>query len=167
MICRSRFQLLVRRHLVQVTIALNGTTIGTLDGANVEIQEEVGANNIFIFGQTVEGIEKLHTQGYNPRSYYENDAELKAVLDWLYSDYFCPGEGALLKDLPDSLLQWGDPFFVLADCRAYIEEQERVSQTLVILNMGIYGGAKLAGSGKFSSDRTIQEYASIYGTQHL
>ena len=142
--------------------ALNGAlTIGTLDGANVEIQEEVGADNIFIFGQTVEGIEKLHTQGYNPRSYYENDAELKALLDWLYSDYFCPGEGALLKDLPDSLLEWGDPFFVLADYRAYIEEQERVSQT--------FGDTKLwasmavrnvAGSGKFSSDRTIQEYAS-------
>ena len=142
--------------------ALNGAlTIGTLDGANVEIQEEVGADNIFIFGQTVEGIEKLHTQGYNPRSYYENDAELKAVLDWLYSDYFCPGEGALLKDLPDSLLEWGDPFFVLADYRAYIEEQERVSQafgdTKLWASMAV---RNVAGSGKFSSDRTIQEYAS-------
>ena len=110
----------------------------------------------------------MHAQGYNPRSYYENDAELKAVLDWLYSDYFCPGEGALLKDLPDSLLEWGDPFFVLADYQPYIEEQERVSQT--------FGDTKLwasmavrnvAGSGKFSSDRTIQEYASDIWNQHL
>ena len=141
--------------------ALNGAlTIGTLDGANVEIQEEVGTDNIFIFGQTVEGIEKLKTGGYNPRSYCEKDEELKAVLDWLSSDYFSPAEGNILSDLPKSLLDWGDPFFVLADYRAYIDTQEKVDHSfkdtskwakMAILNV--------AGSGKFSSDRTISEYS--------
>ena len=141
--------------------ALNGAlTIGTLDGANVEIQEEVGQENIFIFGQTVEGIEKLKTNGYVPRSYYEQDDELKAVLDWLSSDYFSPSEGNVLSELPKSLLEWGDPFFVLADYRAYVEAQEKVDLAykersrwakMAILNV--------AGSGKFSSDRTISEYS--------
>ena len=75
--------------------ALNGAlTIGTLDGANVEIlEEEVGDENIFIFGKTVEGVEELRHSGYDPFSYYESDEELKAVLDWLSSDFFCPGKG--------------------------------------------------------------------------
>ena len=142
--------------------ALNGAlTIGTLDGANVEILEEVGDENIFIFGKTVDGIEELKNSGYEPRSYYEEDEELKAVLDWLASDFFSPEEGNVLEDLPKSLLEWGDPFFVLADYRAYMDAQERV---------GVSYGEKgrwasmairnVAGSGKFSSDRTIGEYAS-------
>ena len=91
--------------------ALNGAlTIGTLDGANVEILEEVGEDNIFIFGQTVEGIENLRSNGYEPRKHYETDEELKAVLDWLSSDYFSPKEGNVLEDLPKSLLDWGDLF---------------------------------------------------------
>jgi len=142
--------------------ALNGAlTIGTLDGANVEILEEVGDENIFIFGKTVDGIEELKNSGYEPRSYYEEDEELKAVLDWLASDFFSPKEGNVLEDLPKSLLEWGDPFFVLADYRAYMEAQERVGVA--------YGNKEqwasmairnVAGSGKFSSDRTIGEYAS-------
>ena len=142
--------------------ALNGAlTIGTLDGANVEILEEVGDENIFIFGKTVDGIEDLKNSGYEPRSYYEEDEELKAVLDWLASDFFSPKEGNVLEDLPKSLLEWGDPFFVLADYRAYMEAQERVGVA--------YGNKEqwasmairnVAGSGKFSSDRTIGEYAS-------
>ena len=142
--------------------ALNGAlTIGTLDGANVEILEEVGDENIFIFGKTVDGIEELKNSGYEPRSYYEEDEELKAVLDWLASDFFSPKEGNVLEDLPKSLLEWGDPFFVLADYRAYMEAQERVGEA--------YGDKEkwasmairnVAGSGKFSSDRTIGEYAS-------
>ena len=87
--------------------ALNGAlTIGTLDGANVEILEEVGEENIFIFGKNVQEIESLMDNGYNPRSYYESDEELKAVLDWLSSDYFSPDDGNLLEDLPKSLLDW-------------------------------------------------------------
>jgi starch phosphorylase len=142
--------------------ALNGAlTIGTLDGANVEILEEVGEKNIFIFGQTVEGIEKLGVEGYEPRKYYEEDEELKAVLDWLSSDFFSPKEGNVLEDLPRSLLDWGDPFFVLADYRAYVDAQEKVNSAYLDqarwASMAI---RNVAGSGKFSSDRTIGEYAS-------
>jgi starch phosphorylase len=142
--------------------ALNGAlTIGTLDGANVEILEEVGEDNIFIFGQTVEGIDELKNSGYDPRSYYEQDDELKAVLDWLSSDFFSPKAGNVLEDLPKSLLEWGDPFFVLADYRAYLEAQERAglaySDQKKWASMAI---RNVAGSGKFSSDRTIGEYAS-------
>jgi starch phosphorylase len=142
--------------------ALNGAlTIGTLDGANVEILEEVGEKNIFIFGQTVEGIEKLGAEGYEPRKYYEEDEELKAVLDWLSSDFFSPKEGNVLEDLPRSLLDWGDPFFVLADYRAYVDAQEKVNSAYLDqtrwASMAI---RNVAGSGKFSSDRTIGEYAS-------
>ena len=141
--------------------ALNGAlTIGTLDGANVEILEEVGDENIFIFGKTVEGVEELRHSGYDPFSYYESDEELKAVLDWLSSDFFCPGKGGLIADLSKGLLDWGDPYLVLADYRSYIETQERINSIysdkekwaeMAILNV--------AGSGKFSSDRTIAQYA--------
>ncbi len=141
--------------------ALNGAlTIGTLDGANVEIKEEVGDENIFIFGETVEGIETLRASGYDPSDYYHQDEELKGVLDWLGSDYFSPGEGKVLQDLPRSLLEWGDPFFVLADFRAYVEAQEKAnmaySDPKKWSSMAI---RNVAGSGKFSSDRTILQYA--------
>ena len=141
--------------------ALNGAlTIGTLDGANVEIKEEVGDENIFIFGETVEGIETLRASGYDPSDYYQQDEELKGVLDWLGSDYFSPGEGKVLQDLPRSLLEWGDPFFVLADFRAYVEAQEKAnmaySDPKKWSSMAI---RNVAGSGKFSSDRTILQYA--------
>ena len=141
--------------------ALNGAlTIGTLDGANVEIKEEVGEENIFIFGETLEGIEALRASGYDPSDYYHQDEELKGVLDWLGSDYFSPGEGKVLQDLPRSLLEWGDPFFVLADFRAYVETQEKAnmaySDPKKWSSMAI---RNVAGSGKFSSDRTILQYA--------
>ena len=141
--------------------ALNGAlTIGTLDGANVEIKEEVGEENIFIFGETLEGIEALRASGYDPSDYYHQDEELKGVLDWLGSDYFSPGEGKVLQDLPRSLLEWGDPFFVLADFRAYVEAQEKAnmaySDPKKWSSMAI---RNVAGSGKFSSDRTILQYA--------
>ncbi|MEK9632783.1 MAG: glycogen/starch/alpha-glucan family phosphorylase, partial [Opitutae bacterium] len=142
--------------------ALNGAlTIGTLDGANVEILEEVGEDNIFIFGQTVEGIENLRSNGYEPRKHYETDEELKAVLDWLSSDYFSPKEGNVLEDLPKSLLDWGDPFFVLADYRAYVEAQEKVNSAYLDQDRWASMAIRnVAGSGKFSSDRNIGEYAS-------
>jgi len=141
--------------------ALNGAlTIGTLDGANVEILEEVGNENIFIFGQTVGGIEKLKHHGYDPFSYYESDGELKAVLDWLSSDFFSPGQGRQTADLTRGLLDWGDPFFVLADYRAYVEAQEKVSSAYLDQeNWTAMAIRNVAGSGKFSSDRTIGEYA--------
>ncbi|MDG1325259.1 MAG: glycogen/starch/alpha-glucan phosphorylase [Opitutales bacterium] len=141
--------------------ALNGAvTMGTLDGANVEIHEEVGDDNIFIFGKTVEGIEELKQQGYDPKKIYEEDEELKAVLDWLASDFFSPEEGCVLSDLPNSLLQWGDPFFVLADYRAYIDAQDLAGKAFQDeKRWAAMAIRNIAGSGKFSSDRTIGEYA--------
>jgi starch phosphorylase len=143
-------------------LALNGAvTIGTLDGANVEILEEVGSDNIFIFGLKVEEVEELLAQGYNPWSYYEKDPELKAVIDWLGSTFFTPNEqGLVLNGVRHSLLEGGDPYLVLADYHAYCETQAEVDRAyrdrdrwarMAILNT--------ARCGKFSSDRTIRQYA--------
>jgi starch phosphorylase len=144
-------------------LALNGAlTIGTLDGANVEIKEEVGDDNIFIFGNTVEQVAEIYRQGYRPWDYYHADEELRSVLDWLGSDYFVRGEPSNLPAMVrNSLLDGGDPFMVLADFRAYCDAQARVDAAyrdkrrwakMAILNT--------ARNGKFSSDRTIREYAS-------
>ena len=141
--------------------ALNGAlTMGTLDGANVEILEEVGEDNIYIFGKTVEEVEDLRSSGYDPFSYYESDEELKAVLDWLSSDFFCPGKGGLISDLTKGLLDWGDPYLVLADYRSYINAQDLAGQ--LYLDQDQWASKAIhnvSGSGKFSSDRTIGEYA--------
>ena len=141
--------------------ALNGAlTMGTLDGANVEILEEVGDENIFIFGKSVEGVEEIRRAGYDPFSYYESDEELKAVLDWLSSDFFCPGKGGLIADLTRGLLDWGDPYLVLADYRSYMDAQEIAGQTYLDQEKwSAMAIRNVAGSGKFSSDRTIGEYA--------
>jgi glycogen phosphorylase len=107
-------------------LALNGAlTIGTLDGANVEILQEVGEDNIFIFGLTVEEADALHASGYSPRDYYESNAELRGVLDWLRSGEF-GSHGTGGQAVAGSLLDGGDPFLVLADYKAYIDCQGRV-----------------------------------------
>ena len=143
-------------------LSLNGAlTIGTLDGANVEIREEVGDDNIFIFGLTVEEVEALRAGGYQPWSRYQADEELRAVIDWIGSDYFTPGEHGAFAPLHGSLLHGGDPYMVLADFRGYSDCQARVDAAFrdragwarrAILNT--------ARMGKFSSDRTIREYAT-------
>jgi starch phosphorylase len=143
-------------------LALNGAlTIGTLDGANVEIKEEVGDDNIFIFGLTVDGVTDLYKRGYRPWDWYQGDEELRGVVDWLGSDYWTPGESGAFASVHGSLLGGGDPFLVLADFRAYCDCQSRVGAAYrdqaawaakAILNT--------ARVGKFSSDRTIREYAS-------
>jgi starch phosphorylase len=142
-------------------LALNGAlTIGTLDGANVEIGEEVGPDNIFIFGLTVEQVEDLHRRGYRPWDLYHADEELRAVIDWLGSDYWTPGEHGAFGAVHHTLLEGGDPYLVLADFRAYSDAQARIDAAYrdpagwahrAILNT--------ARVGKFSSDRTIREYA--------
>ena len=142
-------------------LALNGAiTIGTLDGANVEIREEVGDENIFIFGKTVEGIENLRTSGYRPWEYYYAHDELRMVIDWIGSNYFTPDDPNALRSLRDSLLDGGDPFFVLADYADYCAAQDRVDKAYRDKKrwaaMAIRNTAKV---GKFSSDRTIREYA--------
>ena len=142
-------------------LALNGAlTIGTLDGANVEIQEEVGEDNIFIFGNTVEQVEALRARAYNPYDVYNANWELKAVLDWLHSDYFTPGEQDAFAPLCRSLLEEGDPYLCLADFESYIKAQETVDRVYrepaKWARMAILNTARV---GKFSSDRTISEYA--------
>lgn len=142
-------------------LALNGAlTIGTLDGANIEIQEEVGEENIFIFGKTVDEVEATREQGYNPYDYYNSNWELKSVIDWLQSDYFTPGEEHAFAPLTESLLGGGDPYLVLADYAEYIRAQEEVDKAFRDkkrwARMAIMNTARV---GKFSSDRTISQYA--------
>ncbi|MDE6576080.1 MAG: glycogen/starch/alpha-glucan phosphorylase [Opitutales bacterium] len=141
--------------------ALNGAcTIGTLDGANVEIKEEVGDENIFIFGHTESELRAM--TNYNPYEYYNNNGALREILDWIGSEYFRQpnGEHPLL-DVRNSLLDGGDPFFVLADFEDYVATQQRVSDLFrdqprwvekAILNV--------TRVGKFSSDRSIVDYAN-------
>lgn len=143
-------------------LALNGAlTIGTLDGANVEILEEVGEDNIFIFGLTVEQVVELKARGYDPRAVAAADEELRAVLDWLLSDHFTPGEPGVLAPVVHGLIEGGDPYLVLADYRAYIQAQDRASEAFRDrrrwARMAILNTARM---GKFSSDRTISQYAT-------
>jgi starch phosphorylase len=139
---------------------LNGAlTIGTMDGANIEIREEVGEENIFIFGLLADEVVKLKNGGYNPRKFYESNAILKRVIDMLASDYFNKNEPGIFKTIVEGLLSV-DYYCLLADYQAYIDEQDKVSKLylnadewtkLAILNV--------ARVGKFSSDRSIKEYA--------
>lgn len=143
-------------------LALNGAlTIGTMDGANVEICEEVGDDNIFICGHTVEQIEAMYSAGYDSSWFYKENKELGKVLDWLCSGYFTDGDTMPLYNIRQSLLERGDPYFVLADYASYCETQERVGEAYKDkerwAKMAILNTARV---GKFSSDRTITEYAT-------
>ncbi len=141
--------------------ALNGAlTIGTLDGANVEMLEHVGAENIFIFGNTTPQVEQLRKEGYNPRKYYEEDAELHQALTQIASGVFSPQEPGRYRNLFDALVNFGDHYQLLADYRSYVDTQDKVDklyrqpeewQRRAALN--------IANMGYFSADRTIQEYA--------
>lgn len=139
--------------------AMNGAlTIGTLDGANVELREEVGGENFFLFGAAAEELDALRRRGYRPRDHYERDAELKAVIDVLRSGFFSRGDSELFAPLVENLLEH-DPYFVLADFTAYAECQRRVARAFgdraAWARMSVLNTAR---SGKFSSDRTIREY---------
>jgi starch phosphorylase len=139
--------------------AMNGAlTIGTLDGANIEIREEAGAENFFLFGLTAEQVYDLKADGYSPRHYYENNADLKGVIDRIASGYFSHGDRDLFKPIVESLL-YNDPYMLLADYQAYSDCQDKVSQTYrdnhKWTQMSILNAARM---GKFSSDRTIREY---------
>lgn len=140
--------------------ALNGAlTIGTLDGANVEILEEVGEENIFIFGLEVDEVETLRREGYNPWNYYNANEELKQAIDQIREGYFSPDNKTLFQPIIDALLHEGDYFMVLADFEAYIKKQEEVSE--LFKNKEEWNRKALlnaANVGKFSSDRTIREY---------
>ena len=150
--------------------ALNGAvTIGTLDGANVEIREEVGADNFFLFGLTVEQVAELRGRGYNPFNYYNNNTELKLVLDRIADGWFSNGDKNLFAPIVASLLDGGDTYMLLADYQSYVECQEQVSRTYLDKNtwakMSILNALRV---GKFSSDRTIAEYChDIWKVQPL
>jgi starch phosphorylase len=142
-------------------LSLSGAlTIGTLDGANVEIKEEVGDENIFIFGMNVDEVTALRARGYHPGDFHQRDPELRAVVEWLGSDYFTPGEHGVFSLVHDSLLSGGDPYMVLADFRSYSDAHLQVDAAYRDparwARMAILNTARM---GKFSSDRTIREYA--------
>jgi len=140
--------------------ALNGAaTLGTLDGANVEIRDAVGADNFFLFGLTVDEVAALRARGYVPRERYEADRGLRAVLDAMAQGVFSPEDPGLFRPLVDSLLNV-DRYLVLVDYPAYCAAQNELSLAyqdadrwtrMTILNV--------ARSGRFSSDRTIRQYA--------
>uniref|UniRef100_A0A8C4RI13 Alpha-1,4 glucan phosphorylase n=1 Tax=Erpetoichthys calabaricus TaxID=27687 RepID=A0A8C4RI13_ERPCA len=146
---------------------LNGSlTIGTMDGANVEMAEEAGEQNLFIFGMRVEDVDELECRGYNAKDYYDRIPELKQVIDQIGSGFFSPKQPDMFKDIYN-MLMFHDRFKVFADYEAYIKCQESVS--------ALYKNTKewtkkvihnIAGSGKFSSDRTIAQYArEIWGVE--
>ncbi len=138
---------------------MNGAlTIGTLDGANIEIREEAGAENFFLFGLTAAEVQEIKASGYRPMDCYHNNPELKAVLDLIREGCFSRGDREVFRPLVDNLL-FHDPYMLLADFRSYVDCQARVGEAyrdkerwtrMSILNV--------ARSGKFSSDRTIREY---------
>lgn len=138
---------------------INGAlTVGTLDGANVEIREEAGAENFFLFGLTVQEVEALKAQGYRPADYIDGNQELSAVLKLIADGTFSHGDTEVFKPLVDNL-RYDDPFLVCADYASYVECQERVSAAWLDgeswTKMSILNTAR---SGKFSSDRAIAEY---------
>ncbi len=143
-------------------LALNGAlTIGTLDGANIEIRNEVGEDNIFIFGLTAAGVAEAKAKGYQPWDFYHDNAELRTVLDMIASGFFSVGEPGRFKPIVDSLLQGGDKYMLLADYAAYIACQEKVAIAYENQDEWIRKAIlNIANMGKFSSDHTIMQYAS-------
>lgn len=140
--------------------ALNGAlTIGTMDGANIEIREEVGDDNIFIFGKLAHEIINLKENGYNPRSYYEENKELKHVIDMIASDFFNKNEPGIFSPIIESLLN-SDQYCLLVDYQSYIEKQDEVTKEYLDVDAwtkkSIYNVARI---GKFSSDRSVNDYA--------
>jgi starch phosphorylase len=140
---------------------MNGAlTLGTRDGATIEMAEEAGEENFFLFGLTSQQV--ADSRGwYNPHWHYENEPEARAALDLIFSNYFSRNEPGVFEPLRDTLLSGGDYYMHLADLKGYMEADEQVTKLYrngddwarqAILNV--------AGSGKFSSDRTIAEYAA-------
>jgi starch phosphorylase len=149
-------------------LSLNGAlTIGTLDGANIEIMEATGPENFFKFGMTDDQIEALRRKGYDPRQVYQGNDKLRAVLDAISGNLFCPKEPGLFQPIVDGLLKGGDPYFVLADFQDYARCQRDVSA--VYRDRAKWSRRSIltvAGMGRFSSDVTISQYArEIWGIE--
>ncbi|MBD3322772.1 MAG: glycogen/starch/alpha-glucan family phosphorylase [Chitinivibrionales bacterium] len=146
--------------------ALNGAlTIGTMDGANIEMREEVGKDNIFIFGLTADEVRTLKARGYNPQLYYDTSEPLKQAFDLIEKGYFCPEDPHHFDPLCHSITDGGDPFVIMADFESYMNCHRRITtaylDTVQWNRMSILNTANMA---KFSSDRTIREYArDIWG----
>jgi len=142
-------------------LALNGAlTLGTLDGANIEILEEVGKENIYIFGLTAEEVEKTKRNDYRPKEIYLANKELKLAIDMVQEGFFCPENPDVFHPIVDSLLNQGDRFRVLADFESYCRAQKKVDEEF--RNVDLWTQKSIINSvnmGKFSSDRTISEYA--------
>ncbi|MGV3531264.1 MAG: glycogen/starch/alpha-glucan phosphorylase, partial [Chthoniobacteraceae bacterium] len=139
--------------------SLNGAlTIGTLDGANVEIREEVGSENFFLFGLSAPEVAEVKARGYRPRDHYEQNAALREVIDFIASGELANGDTDLFRPIVENLLDH-DPFLLLADFESYIDAQERVStlwrNTAEWTRQSILNSARM---GKFSSDRSIRDY---------
>ncbi|MBD2070688.1 glycogen/starch/alpha-glucan phosphorylase [Leptolyngbya sp. FACHB-671] len=139
--------------------SMNGAlTIGTLDGANIEIREEVGAENFFLFGLTTDEVNDLKSKGYNPWDYYHSNPQLREVIDLIATGHFSHGDVSLFKPLLDSLLHH-DPYMLFADYQSYVDCQDKVSEAYRDQDnwtrMSILNAVR---TGKFSSDRAIREY---------
>jgi starch phosphorylase len=139
--------------------AMNGAlTIGTMDGANIELRDQVGAENFFLFGHTAEEVHAIQAAGYKPEDFYRSHGELRSCIDLIQSGFFSRGDTQLFKPIVDNLLR-SDPYLLLADYQSYIECQSLVSQAYADRDawtrMSILNTAR---SGKFSSDRSVREY---------
>jgi starch phosphorylase len=139
--------------------AMNGSlTIGTLDGANIEIRDAVGHENFFLFGLTADQVESKLREGYHPRAIYESNQFLREVIDGIASGHFSRGDRNLFRPLLDQLLNH-DPYLLFADYQSYIDCQDRAGATYLDQDkwdkMSILNAARM---GKFSSDRSIREY---------
>jgi starch phosphorylase len=149
--------------------AMNGAlTIGTLDGANIEIMREVGGDNIFIFGLTADEIQTMRDRhSYNPWDYYHADPQIRRVMDSFQSNLFCPDEPDLFAWIYRSILDDGDEYFHLADLPRYIEAQRKAAEEFqhaaIWSRKAVLNVARI---GKFSSDRTIREYAKAIWDIH-
>ena len=142
-------------------LSLNGAlTIGTLDGANIEIMEEVGADNFFLFGLTTEEVTDLRNKGYHSWDYYHANGELKQVLDMIGAGYFSPDEPDRFQPIVEALLKYNDYYLLLADYASYVACHDRVGALYSKPDEWIEKAIlNVAGMGKFSSDRTIRQYA--------
>ncbi len=140
-------------------LAANGAlTIGTLDGANIEIMKKVGTDNIFIFGNTAEQVAEIKHH-YQPREYYERIPELKQALDQIRDGFFSPDDPSRFRAIYDSLINYGDRYLVLADYESYIATQKQVDTLFrQVVRWDMKTIANVAGIGYFSSDRAISEY---------
>jgi glycogen phosphorylase len=148
--------------------AMNGAlTVGTLDGANIEIMQEVGTDNIFVFGLTPDEVRRMRDEfSYHPRDYYHRCPAIKRVMDALNSNLFCPFEPGLFTWIYQTIMDYGDEFFHLADMPSYLEVQEQVGREFRdTATWGTKAILNVARIGKFSSDRTVREYA--YNIWHI